>query len=350
VPGVYVSGSTLGCNGGFDVPSNAFVRVQGNWDASMGTVHLTDTQFNQGQNSTVCGFAFQNFTGSTNVLNDFEVIGGHLETAQNFMCSDATVKGLSLVQILGLWAGGGWGGTNHYFALNAATSLNSFALIGNSLTGWSDVTMAPAAQINDLKMAADSFLMPVHITGVSNSTMNLTGDTFNGVTVDGTWASAVITGTNQGGAYSFTPSGRIAVNIPGVSMGDCKGAIGLAFGGASTGIAYVSGAPVCQWQYEGDKVFVSYYIALTSKGIATGAATVTGLPYTAGTSLGPAWSPLYNENMAALSGPLIEGNGTATNYVSLYQQGATGLTVATDANFTNTSIIQGTIEYGAKTP
>lgn len=53
----------------------------------------------------------------------------------------------------------------------------------------------------------------------------------------------------------------------------------LKFGGAATGIAYASGLQIGVWARVGDVVFWSFDLSLTSKGSATGSATIEGFPF-----------------------------------------------------------------------
>ncbi len=213
VPGVYISQSEFGCNNVADVHSNAYVRLVGDWDQTFGTVHFTDVQFNQGISSVVCAIKLANFTGA-GVLGDLEIIGGHMETADNGLCSDSSVRGLTLFQMTGLWSHGGWGGTNKFFKLDPATTINTWTVSGNSFTGWSDITLAPASQINDLRMIGNSFLMPISITGAGNSTIDLTGNTYVGATIAGSFLGAIVYGVSQGGTYINSALGVVDSNLP----------------------------------------------------------------------------------------------------------------------------------------
>jgi hypothetical protein len=109
----------------------------------------------------------------------------------------------------------------------------------------------------------------------------------------------------------------------------------LTFGGLSTGITYAlnSGSVV----RIGNLLFISFQITLTSKGTATGAAVIGGLPATA-LAL-PFSIPICQYiNMVAATG--LIGQLTSAS-VNLVIPGATGTVAANDTNFTNNSVIQG---------
>jgi hypothetical protein len=113
----------------------------------------------------------------------------------------------------------------------------------------------------------------------------------------------------------------------------------LAFGGASTGITYT--VQTSSYVRIGRVVYCTVGIALSSKGSATGAATITGLPYTVLNSV--AYTPVT----VAIGGSIT----LAANYTTIYLQpigntttaaiGAAGNNVApvqlTNAAFANNS-------------
>jgi hypothetical protein len=360
-PGAYFIQSVLGCNGSGDVASNAFIRITGDWDATAGTVHFNDVHMNQGNSTAVCGVIFQNFTGSTNVLTDFEILGGHLETAQNAFCTDRTVKGLTTVQVIGLWTGGGWGGGNHYFAdasnsyqagINAATTINAWTFEGDTVNGYSDVTLAPRAQFNDLKIEGSSLLVPVSITGASNSTLNLVGNAYDGVAIAGSFGIARVNGIMTGGMMTNNATrGIVEIDIPGAgqnSVTNCSAGFGLQIGGSRNGITYTQ-SPVCRWQVVGNMVHVSINASITGIASLTGIATLTGLPYKAAAS-NISVNAMYGTGWTSVSGGILASPGAGSKTINLYTQKSTGVSAMTNSNLSGISsrspaVIAGTITY-----
>lgn len=106
----------------------------------------------------------------------------------------------------------------------------------------------------------------------------------------------------------------------------------LAFGGATTGITY--GNQLGRAVKIGGLVWTIAAITLTSKGTATGAATITGYPFSALFTQTPAYMAAFS-SMAALTSPPF-GTLTTTT-LSLFDSGATGQAALDDTNFTNTS-------------
>ena len=107
----------------------------------------------------------------------------------------------------------------------------------------------------------------------------------------------------------------------------------LSFGGASTGITYSIQNGV-YWRLGAVTVF-RCYITLTSKGSATGTATITGLPFSTTASLWP--TAFYFDSMATVTTVQVMVSGSTINlYRHAYTSSASYMT---DAYFTNTSSV-----------
>lgn len=116
----------------------------------------------------------------------------------------------------------------------------------------------------------------------------------------------------------------------------------LAFGGASTGITYSSGGTSGIAIKIGRQVWIAGSITLTSKGTATGSATIGGLPYAA-----PYAAPLVVGNyfgMASINNLIGFASGSS---VTLRNGGATSAANLTDANFTGTAGVLFSCTYQA---
>jgi hypothetical protein len=118
---------------------------------------------------------------------------------------------------------------------------------------------------------------------------------------------------------------------------------GLTFGGGSTGITYSNQAG--RYIKIGRLLHVQVYIALTSKGSSTGAAKVTGLPFTEGAGINSTSFYGVYESMASLSGNLNGTIGAGATEMELRTSTATGFTDLTNTNFTNTSVLRLTALY-----
>lgn len=193
-----------------------------------------------------------------------------------------------------------------------------------------------------------------------------TGDTINGICLkdlviagspptDGLYVngqgfsdstqSLVIDNVNLDGAvtYANVTAGRIAKRgfvASNENNSDCEGSFtpGVSFGGGTTGITYTT--QTASYLKRGNRVFISGYIALSSKGSSTGAAKLTGLPFTArnnndsnsvlsaylvGVTFANQHQHLFDLNATTVSLNEVSAAGTATNL--------------TDADFSNTSSI-----------
>lgn len=270
--------SYFGCNGTFDVPSNNFVKITGG-DGSVGpnTIFFVNSQFNQGLNTAVCAINFQNLgTGQGSAIQDFEFVTMHIETSQNLICSDSSATSLQRLVVHDIWSNGGWGGTNHLFALNAATTPNDWSFIGNRFDGWADITLAPSSQMNGNIFNSNQFLSPVSVTGVSNSTVDFSNNRWGGLTVAGSFAESFFTGVVTNGTYTNTATNPVASNLPMV-----QNWTPVLTGGTT------SGSPTYTTQYgeywwDGARLTAQFQITFTA-GLTgfSGNMAIAGLPATA---------------------------------------------------------------------
>ena len=118
----------------------------------------------------------------------------------------------------------------------------------------------------------------------------------------------------------------------------------LRFGGATTGITYTT--RVGRYTRVGNMIFATCYIALSSKGSATGAATIAGLPTSSNTSgLFSSGSIGYNVGVTYTNMLLVRMNANASAATLTDSSAAGALANVTDANFTNTSELVFSIAY-----
>jgi hypothetical protein len=119
----------------------------------------------------------------------------------------------------------------------------------------------------------------------------------------------------------------------------------LAFGGASTGITY--NAQAGTYTRVGRLVHCFARLSLSSKGAASGSATISGLPFTSASgdaSNGGVMTPSLYAGMAILTGlgGYVGANSTTIN---LGNNGAADTGSITDTNFTNTTTIYFSVQY-----
>jgi hypothetical protein len=123
----------------------------------------------------------------------------------------------------------------------------------------------------------------------------------------------------------------------------------LRFGGATTGITYTT--QIGYYVKVGRLVLASLQITLSSKGSATGAASIAGLAFTAqnltGTLLHVGSS--LAAGMAGLTSAISPRMVGGTALIDMFDWGATGIAGIDDTNFTNTSVLAITIAYAADT-
>ena len=351
-PGIYLEDSNLGCNGPNDVASNDFVRIVGNWDSTAGTIHISNTQLNQGNGTVVCAFDFKSFTGVTNQILDFAFDGGHVETAQNFLCSDSSVKHIAQSHFSNFWTLGGWGGGNHAINLNSATNLHYFSFNNVIFQAWADATFAPASGVSlqDLRITGSSFIStPLSITAQSGtqSTMSLAGNQYGNLTLGGSWDLGSVSGNNFAGSVVTTTglANTVVVDLPSFSLRSCT--LALSFGGGSSGLTY--SANTCKWSQVGSQVTITFNFTLSAVGSSTGAAALafTGPP-PAGPSYGQSSNALTFVNMSGLNGGLWISMNPSVSTANLYTGNTApiaSLVSAANTNFTSTAQVWGSIVY-----
>ena len=120
---------------------------------------------------------------------------------------------------------------------------------------------------------------------------------------------------------------------------------GLAFGGNGVGMTFSSRSGT--YVKAGKIVVVSFDIRLSAKGSSTGAATITGLPITAGSGLPDAIGHLawYQMNANFVNILLAVSAGATSGLLVGYSAAAASYASLTEASFANNSILQGTIVY-----
>jgi hypothetical protein len=119
----------------------------------------------------------------------------------------------------------------------------------------------------------------------------------------------------------------------------------VAFGGASVGVV-LSVANGATYTKIGRQVTVNGFFAITSKGSSTGAATITGLPFTIGNGAQfYAAASLFTENISFVN--VLQGRGdNNTTVIQLFEVTVLGaLTTITDADFANNSNINLSLTY-----
>jgi hypothetical protein len=114
----------------------------------------------------------------------------------------------------------------------------------------------------------------------------------------------------------------------------------LAFGGSSTGITY--SAQQCRYTRIGNRIFIQIGLALSSKGSATGAATISGLPFTnKNVGYGGVVMTAYADNFAGLGAIILPFLPENSSTISLRTTDISSNTTGSVTNtiFNNTSYL-----------
>lgn len=120
----------------------------------------------------------------------------------------------------------------------------------------------------------------------------------------------------------------------------------LAFGGVTTGITY--SAHTGTYTLIGREVTCRFHMVLTANGVATGAATIGGLPFAANADLTNTGSaglcPVYSNMANNTETPVLTVAPSATS-VKLETFGAAANAAIDDTFFTATTVISGQFSY-----
>jgi hypothetical protein len=197
-------------------------------------------------------------------------------------------------------------------------------------------------------------------TGILNESVNSTvtidgvrimdnGRNGTGYGVDSSVTSPLLQ-IGPGTSWSSNASGDLGPNVLTSALplyyGPATWTPGIAFGGASTGLTFSRNFG--EYQLIGNMVYTYYSIILTSKGAATGAATMTGLPVQAQSTaplgaLGNASTVITG--MAGLSGALVVAANQGATDAVFYMGATTGSAQVLDTNFTNATTLGGQLFY-----
>jgi hypothetical protein len=145
--------------------------------------------------------------------------------------------------------------------------------------------------------------------------------------------------TNEETQYTVSGSPRTQTKV--IVRGKGTFTPNLLFGGANTGLVQTSSNG--RWRRNGDIVTVDFYVQLSSKGSAVGAAKLSGLPVAALTTA-IAVGDVMPQNMASLPSA-VHALPTPASEIELFGNNAGGRVALTDANFTATSILRGSVSY-----
>ncbi len=347
---VRVNQSRFGCNGNLDVAHNEYILLHGGHGDGPNSVYFNNSQFNNGSGAiTDCLMRWREIGGGQDGPTSGWVLSNvHVEQAKSIFCSDANLTNLNGLQVSNSKFYGGYVAGASFFRLDPATKVNSLNFNGNNVTAWGDFTLNPPAAMSGVLITGNEFITTgtgIDLTGMTGATAVLSGNRWQSMALRGDWSGLNVSGT--GGLDINTTTGYVNLDIPGLNQYNCAAGMGLYFGNANNGMAYSSGTPICNWQRKGDLVTVAFYLGLTNKGTAFGNATIRGLPFQASYGPGVGSVTLGGANMTSLTGPMYASSGAASKEIKLYKQATNdrGFVEMTNADFTNTSIIQGVLSY-----
>lgn len=231
------------------------------------------------------------------------------------------------------WVAGGGGSGS---VTNVATGAG---LIGGPITTTGTVALATVADKSLLANISGGTLAP-SATTLSALLDNILGNTQGSVIYrGGTLWSVLPPGTN-GQVLQTQGAGANPIWANQSSGATLSWTPTLNFGGSSAGITYVT--QVGSYIQIGKFVIAQFWLGLTSKGSASGAATVTGIPVVAA---GPGNATVIITGYQNMNGPGSFAPAIAGSTIYVTYAGATGQFNITDANFNNNTLFQGSAIY-----
>jgi hypothetical protein len=234
------------------------------------------------------------------------------------------------------------------FGINATADLTNRLSVGSDASLFSHAGTSHRLKLNKAS-AADTASLVLQDNLSSRAEFGLMGDDAFHVKVSpngSTWYEALTIA--QGSGLVSLPIGQLAFPAAQNPSSDPNTLDDyeegtwtpvLAFGGASTGITY--GSPTGgRYTKIGRTVLFACAITLTSKGSATGSATITGLPWTAVNDgiFGPA-SVGYATSMASVVGSVLALVQPNTSRLNLYQSANGAAAGLTNSNFGSTTVL-----------
>ena len=347
MPEVRFNQCRFGMNGSGDQNCNSYIRIQGgntsNASTGPNTLVWENCQFNQGGSTTgTTWVSFANQTVGAVSERDYYVFHNcYVEDNVNGITSDSTWTYLSRVFISDVNFNVATS-TLNFLNLNAATQINDWQ-VDNCFINC-QVQFSSAAGMSGWRMSncfikgAASFVgtNPSHITFTNN-------EFYGGLSVTGTFqVNSYISGGTVIGSLTFTASG-IGLDVAPYNTG-VNFTPQLQFGGANVGM---TGTFTGRYTLQGRQVYFEYGIVLTALGSSTGNATLINLPFVAQNAVDVRGGGVVTAaaNLSGLTAgmnlEMAEG-GLSGNFKF---PTTTGTTVATNANFTNTSVVYGNATY-----
>lgn len=339
----------FGMNGNGDVNSQAYIRIMGgstvNAAGGPNTLQFSECHFNQsGATAPKANWFLEMVNivpGNVADTGLFMFDTCHAEAYLGGIRTDSTVSLLSRILISNC----NFGSNVEFWSLNSATTLSNFLLNNSKIAG--PFTIPGTQAVTSINISSNKFDGAVSYTGAAGASLTSSGNTYrNGLTLAGAWSNLLVNDNLTVGSLTNTATGVWSVTIPGATLRSWTPTI--TFGGAAVGVTY--GAQSGVYEVRGNEVIAQFQITLTNKGTSTGNAFISGLPANvrgaenSGSANGSGGTINYYSGTTGLTGAPFPRTPSGAS-VDLYQFTATGAARVTDANFTNTTTIAGTIRY-----
>lgn len=349
-PELRVAGGRFGSNGTDYAGANSFVRIKGTSPASIGigpnTLCFENVQFNQGVAGPKYWIDFDNVgtPGGNQVFYKFSHCHVENITDAYVHAAGAATKPARLTLMAC-----DLNTAVPMFDLPATLEINEWKIAGSHVAA---STFAPNVNyINSLALSANSFVNTAAIFNApptNNHVVSSVGNTWGGsssVLVSGSgWSEGVfLDAFGNGASFSDTSGSSKVLSLHAAKNAARQWTPVLAIGGSTAGITYAGASGV--YQLVGRVLTLDFKVQLSSKGAATGAVTIGGLPFApAGVALdGHSGTCGYVQNCALTGAMTVRVKDTTA--LELRQSSATGNSAITEAGLANNSVIYGSLSY-----
>lgn len=344
-PECVISDGRFGMSGSGDLGAETFIRLTGTPDGLGGapgpnTLLFRNCIFIESGAGAKRFWQYQNMTMPIGDAVVYKITDCHIENVSTVLFeSDAA----------SLWFGR-WSLVGNVFNCPgaAAFDIDQDTLIyqGHMASNqWFTDSFVINNTIKECSWVNNFFNSIVLLTGETGqgSTLTLNGNYYNGgLTLGGDWARLDVVGGIINGTLTDTAINSYITEV----TGSLAWTPSLKIGGSSSGIAYTHRAG--SYTRIGKTIIARFDIVLSSKGAATGAISIDGLPYPSAAYAaepGGGGPPVYCENMAGLVSSPFPNVGATSSSIQIYQHQSTGVLFLSDSNITNTSRIAGQVIY-----
>ena len=315
---------------------------------------MVNMQVNPGGGTTECMVRWGSYISSpAGQTAQFKFIGDHFEflpptgspSKKGVFCTDSTVPNVGQLYVAQSEMGFDGAGGGDTFAFDPATAFSNMS-IANSFFGADSTTLTfgPGGSNAGTSSITNSYLGGnFTATGDATRRLNLTNNIMNGMTVTGTWARFTSVNDNFVNLTDGAAHGQISIINPVAPVWTPQ----VQFGGVNSTMTWTTLNGARQRTPNGGFTASFNIIAGGGTETATGAMTITGLPYTCSGNFS-ATPPYAQGGFAAGVGTVtLLLNNSSPAGIRVFKAASTGFAAVANTDVTNTLSLYGTVTCGS---